>query len=135
MRMLTKPFPFCCLLLVVLLPLLGSVFSAPHPGGDFVFPELNELAIGDACTIEASPDPQGFPYAREGICQRVRNCATFVPRIIREPFDIRRDVCYFEVHEPVVCCVDMPVSTEVVQPTDDRIPLSLDDLDSSNLIH
>uniref|UniRef100_A0A182PAJ6 Clip domain-containing protein n=1 Tax=Anopheles epiroticus TaxID=199890 RepID=A0A182PAJ6_9DIPT len=129
MRKLTKPLVnYCCLLLV----LLGGTSSAPS-GGDFVFPELNELAIGDPCTIAPSPDPKGFPYAREGICQRVRDCETFVPRIIREPFDIRRDVCYFEVHDPVVCCVQSPVTTELAQY--DQIRVSLEDLDDTNLIH
>ncbi|XP_035891514.1 uncharacterized protein LOC118502899 [Anopheles stephensi] len=120
--------------LLVACVLLGSVASAPPSTADIIFPVVDDLAIGDPCTIEPSPDPTGIQFAREGICQRVRDCPTFIPRIIREPFDIRRDVCYFEVHDPVVCCVELPVSAELV-PLNSNKRLSLDDLDDTNLIH
>uniref|UniRef100_A0A182R5N8 Clip domain-containing protein n=1 Tax=Anopheles funestus TaxID=62324 RepID=A0A182R5N8_ANOFN len=128
--MYTKHFP--ALFSALLLGMLGSVTSAPF-GGDFVFPELNELAIGDRCTIPPPPGAKGIPNAREGICQRVRDCTTFIPRIILEPFDIRRDICYFEVHDPVVCCVEFPIPVELNLFNKKRY--TVEDLDDSNLIH
>ncbi|XP_050071532.1 uncharacterized protein LOC126559421 [Anopheles maculipalpis] len=114
--------------------LLGTVASAPPSTADIIFPEVDDLAIGDPCTIAPSPDPAGIQFARQGICRRVRDCPTFVPRIILEPFDVRRDICYFEVYDPVVCCVDVPTSAELMPPNTNK-QLSLDDLDYTNLIH
>ncbi|XP_052867188.1 uncharacterized protein LOC128273292 [Anopheles cruzii] len=87
-------------LVLVCVLLLGLASSGSTQ--DIVFPDLKELAIGDPCTIE--PSLKGAPFVQHGICRRVRECPTFIPRIIRHPFDIRRDICYFEVHDPVVCC-------------------------------
>uniref|UniRef100_A0A182N5I3 Clip domain-containing protein n=1 Tax=Anopheles dirus TaxID=7168 RepID=A0A182N5I3_9DIPT len=123
MRVFPKLLPgtvFCFLLVVVLL-LLGSGSAAgqqPPNDGDFVFPEVDDLGIGDPCTVQPSPE---VPYVRQGICQRARDCAWFVSRLILEKFDIKRDVCYFEVHEPVVCCVEIKQSAK-------------EELDQSNLI-
>ncbi|XP_053670844.1 uncharacterized protein LOC128721143 [Anopheles nili] len=112
----------------------SSAQRLPLNRGDFVFPELNELTIGDPCTIEPSSQPNGITYARDGICRRVRECASFVPRIILEPFDIRRDVCFFEVHDPVVCCIDLPVSGNDLQFQILRKRLAVPVLDDTNMI-
>uniref|UniRef100_A0AAG5CVM6 Clip domain-containing protein n=1 Tax=Anopheles atroparvus TaxID=41427 RepID=A0AAG5CVM6_ANOAO len=93
--------------------LLVICFQTVYPD-DIVFPPVIDLAIGDPCTVPPSPTSD-ISYARDGICQRVRDCPTFVPRIILEAFDIRRDVCYFEVHDPVVCCIQQPVPTSKLE--------------------
>uniref|UniRef100_A0A182QAF9 CLIP domain-containing serine protease n=1 Tax=Anopheles farauti TaxID=69004 RepID=A0A182QAF9_9DIPT len=122
MRTLPRLLPafVSCFLFVVLL--LGSGFSAeqqPSFDGDFVFPAVKDLGVGDPCTVQSSP---AVPYVRQGICQRVRDCATFVSRLITEKFNIQRDVCYFEVYEPVLCCVEMKQSAQ-------------QELDTTNLIY
>ncbi|KFB38314.1 putative 11.9 kDa salivary protein [Anopheles sinensis] len=100
--------------LLLLGQLLGEALGQSANGRDFVFPPVNDLAIGDRCTVPPSP-ASSVSFAREGICRRVRDCPTFVPRVILESFDIRRDVCFFEVHDPVVCCVRDPVPSRDLQ--------------------
>ncbi|XP_035779867.1 uncharacterized protein LOC118460032 [Anopheles albimanus] len=95
----------------LLLCLVGVGFAQNR---DFVFPPVDDLAIGDPCIIPAAKN--GLSGPQQGICRRVRDCITFLPRLFRHPFDIRRDVCFFEVHDPVVCCTratkDRAVSSE-----------------------
>ncbi|XP_050085862.1 uncharacterized protein LOC126571414 [Anopheles aquasalis] len=99
------------LIATLLLCLVGVGFAQNR---DFVFPPVDDLAIGDPCIIP--PVKNGFSRPEQGICRRVRDCTTFLPRLIRHPFDIRRDVCFFEVQEPVVCCThetnDNAISSE-----------------------
>ncbi|XP_058456708.1 uncharacterized protein LOC131434075 [Malaya genurostris] len=69
---------------------------------DFVFPVLDEKTLGDLCEVSYG---QG-QFALVGTCQRVRDCGTFAQRLRTEKrFDVLKELCYFEVHDPVVCCL------------------------------
>ncbi|KAL1394705.1 hypothetical protein pipiens_011769 [Culex pipiens pipiens] len=78
-----------------------TISEAADPDKDFVFPDLQELGLGDRCTVKGY---QGGPQL-VGVCRRVRECATFPQRVIQRQFNFFDDLCYFEVHDPVVCCL------------------------------
>lgn len=81
--------------------LIIAISEAADPDKDFVFPDLQELGLGDRCTVKGY---QGGPQL-VGVCRRVRDCGTFPQRVIQRQFNFFDDLCYFEVHDPVVCCL------------------------------
>lgn len=92
---------------IAFLALLAIVSSAaaasvPIPDRDITFPVHNEKGLGDLCQVQYPTDP----YPKTGFCMRVRECESFALRVFYQPsFNVHRELCYFEVHDPVVCCL------------------------------
>ncbi|XP_058812965.1 uncharacterized protein LOC131677262 [Topomyia yanbarensis] len=90
---------------VVIIAIVCTIITAPGViarNNDFFFPELNEKAVGDLCEINYG---QG-DFTRFGTCQRVKDCRTFAQRVRYERrFNVFQELCFFEVHDPVVCCL------------------------------
>lgn len=110
-----KPFAsIVALLLCVFFASSAAAATArrdPIPERDIVFPILNEKAIGDPCQIQY-PDDQ---TPKTGFCTRVRECSTFPLRVFYQPdFNVHRELCYFEIHDPVVCCLSARDAEPVV---------------------
>ncbi|XP_055587692.1 uncharacterized protein LOC129740115 [Uranotaenia lowii] len=109
MTMMTQPnrgaaMHSLALFLFVTVSVLEVFFSANVNGEnrDFVFPVLNEKAIGDACRLDRSQQSQ------TGTCRRIGDCDNFKWQVRQRSFNILQSVCYFEVRDPVICCADDP---------------------------
>uniref|UniRef100_A0A1Q3FJ10 Putative conserved secreted protein n=1 Tax=Culex tarsalis TaxID=7177 RepID=A0A1Q3FJ10_CULTA len=89
---------------IAILLALNSEAAAANPDKDFVFPNLQELGLGDRCTVKGY-QPGGTQLV--GVCRRVHDCETFRQRVIQRRFNFFDDLCYFEVHDPVVCCLSL----------------------------
>ncbi|XP_062537611.1 uncharacterized protein LOC134205921 [Armigeres subalbatus] len=80
----------------------STVRFGPIPDRPIVFPILNEKGLGDICQVQYPTDP----YPKTGFCMRVQECESFSLRVFYQPnFNVHQELCYFEVHDPVVCCL------------------------------
>lgn len=74
----------------------------PIPDRPIVYPVSQEKELGDLCQVYYPTDP----YPKTGFCMRVNECESFSLRVFYQPnFNVHRELCYFEVHDPVVCCL------------------------------
>ncbi|XP_055625649.1 uncharacterized protein LOC129768197 [Toxorhynchites rutilus septentrionalis] len=125
---------FLCKLLVAVAALSITTQAATMIiNRDFVFPTLNEKGLGDRCEIDYGEGA----FVKLGTCERVRDCGTFPQRLRSPRFSVFRELCYFEVHDPVVCCLsarDIGVSQLARSRVPSREEMSYEDFETANLV-